>query len=135
MSRITKFVAGLGTLVALFAVFSPALWSVSHTQALSNVLFGQFAAMAIGHTTYRIASGKRPSLRAGVFSVICGLGLAVSPIFFGLVSGFTTVTMFSGLLVVLVGLYSIASNLTSEEEQRIPDITTDQTPEEGAKAA
>lgn len=135
MSRIIKLIAGLSTVAAIVAVFLPALWSVSHSQALASVLFGQFAAMSIGHTTYRITSGKRPSLRSAAVAVICGGALAVSPIVFELVTGFTTMTMVCGGLVVAVGLYGIGVNLTSEEEKRIPDLTTDQLHEESAKAA
>ena len=135
MSRIIKAVAVLGTVTSLLMVFTPTFWSVSHTQALANVLLGQFAVMAIGHTTYRITSGKPPSLRAAVAGVVCGLGLAVSPILLGPVAGFTTVTMVGGGFVAAVGLYGIVSKLLGEEEQRIPDLTADQTPEESAKAA
>ena len=135
MSRIIKAAATLGAVVALLMVFTPAFFTVSHTQALANVLFGQFAAMAIGHSAYRIASGKRPDLRAGIVGVICGTGLAVSPVFLELVTGFTTMTMVGGGFIAAVGLYAVVANLTGEDEQRIPDLRTDQPPEDGAKTA
>lgn len=135
MSRITKLFAAVGTVVALVTVFTPGLYAISHSQALTNVLLGQFAALATGHTAYRLSSGKRPALRSTVVGIVCGIGVAISPIVFELVTGFTTVTMFSGGFVAAVGVYGIYANLTTEEEQRIPDLSTDQTPDEGAKAA
>lgn len=135
MSRIIKLAAVLGALAGLVTVFTPAFWVLDHSQALANVLIGQFAAIAIGHTAYRITSGKRPSLRSAVAGVVSGIGIAVSPIVFGLVTGFTTVTMACGGLVVAVGLYGVVANLRTEEEQRIPDLQTEGTPDDGVNAA
>lgn len=135
MSRIIKTATVLGAVTSLVMVFTPAFFEVSHSQTLANVLFGQFAAMAIGHTAYRVASGKRPDTRAAVMGVICGAGLAVSPIILGLVTGFTTLTMVGGGIIVAVGLYGIVASLADEDEQRIPDIRTDQSPEDSAKTA
>jgi len=135
MSRIIKGIAALGVIVSLVVVFTPTFWSVGHTQALTNVLLGQFAVMSIGHTAYRLASGKRPSLRSAVVGTICGAGIAISPILLGLVSGFTSINMFSGGLIMAVGLYGIVANLTTEEEQRIPDLSAEQAPDDGPQAA
>jgi|GEM_PF-1970978 len=135
MSRIIKTAAVIGAIASLVMVFTPAFFDVSHTQALASVLFGQFATMAIGHTAYRVTSGKRPDMRAAIAGVICGAGLAVSPILLGLVSGFTTLTMVGGGIIAAVGLYGIVANLTGEDEQRIPDIRTEQSPEDSAKTA
>jgi hypothetical protein len=135
MSRIINWVAALAAVISLVTVFTPALWAVGHTQALTNVLLGQFAAMSIGHTAYRLVSGKRPSLRSAVVGTLCGVGIAISPILLELVTGFTTVNMASGALIAAVGLYGVITNLTSEEEQRIPDLSAEQSPDEGPQAA
>jgi len=135
MSRIIKLAAVLGTVMSLVMVFTPAFWAVSHTQALVNVLLGQFAVMAIGHSAYRITSGKKPDLRAAIVGVVCGGALAISPILLELVAGFTTVTMIGGGIIVAVGLYGIVANLVGEDEQRIPDLRTEQSPDDSPKAA
>ncbi|MBO4247015.1 hypothetical protein IL252_04155 [Halomicrobium sp. IBSBa] len=135
MSRITKALSLLGTLVAVVTVFTPALYAVSHTQALANVLLGQFAAMTIGYTAYRIASGKRPTLRPALIGLLCGLGIAISPVVLVPVTGFTTVTMFGGGFVAAIGLYGVVASQFGEDEDRIPDLSAERSPDESLKAA
>ena len=135
MSRIMKVVSLLGTLVALGMVATPALYEISHTQVLANVLLGQFAAMFVGYTAYRITSGKLPALKPALGGAICGFGLAISPVLLEPVAGFTTVTMFGGGFVGLVGLYGVVKSVVGEEEDRIPDLATDHSPDESPNAA
>ncbi|WP_226012422.1 hypothetical protein [Halomicrobium salinisoli] len=123
MARVTKAATVAATLVAVLLVFVPALYPVSHSQALSNVLVGQFAAMAVGHCAYRVAYGKRPALRSAVAAVVCGGFIAISPVLFGLVEPFTTITMVGGALVAIAGALAVVRAVTWDEGRDIHDLS------------
>ncbi len=123
MARVMKAVTAAATLVAVALVFVPALYPVSHLQALTNVLVGQFAAMAVGHCAYRIAYGKRPAIRSAVAAVLCGGFIAISPLLFGLVEPFTTITMVGGALVAAAGALAVFAAVTWDEGRDIRGLS------------
>ena len=129
MSRVTNLVTTVGALLGVVLVFVPAFFTISHSQALTNVLVGQFGAMAIGHSAYRVAYGKNPSARSAIAAILCGVILAVSPIVFGLVDGFTTITMVGGGVIALAGVLALLS-ARSSDDRNIPELSADR---EGAE--
>lgn len=116
---VTKWAAYLGTAAALWAVLAPSFWPVRHVQALTNLLLGEFAAVAIGHTAYRLASGKRAAPLTALFAAVLGAGIALSPLVFGLVTGFTTSNMVTGGVVAVAGVLAAVTGAvgTSERER------------------
>ena len=136
MTRAIKWAAIVATLAALATVFAPALWRVSHAQALTNVLVGEFATLTMGYTAYRIAYGKDPSRSAALVAAVLGAIIAASPLVFGLVQVFTSVNMIGGGIVVLVGLVAFATTFTGSEDRSIPDVASGRdASDEQAKAA
>ena len=106
MRQFVKWAAILATVAAGWTVIAPAIWQPDHTQALTNVLLGEFAALVLGHTAYRLTSGTDPSMSAALGGVLIGLVIALSPIVFGLVFGLTTSNMVCGGLVAVAGIAS-----------------------------
>ncbi|MCU4801089.1 hypothetical protein OB920_11980 [Halobacteria archaeon HArc-gm2] len=115
MSRVLKLAAVVATVAALGTIFAPALWRVSHGQALTNVLVGEFATLAMGYTAYRIAYGKDASRSVALAAAVFGAVLAVSPVVFGLVPVFTSVTMIGGGLVAVVSLVAFVTTFTGDD--------------------
>lgn len=106
MRRVVKWVAVFATIGAAWTVFAPGLWHPGHSQVLTNVLLGEFAALALGHTAYRLASGTDPLLSVSLGGALIGVAIAVSPLVFGLVYGLTTSNMVCGGLVAAAGVAS-----------------------------
>jgi len=79
MSRVLKLATVVATVAALATIFAPALWRVSHGQALTNVLVGEFATLAMGYTAYRIAYGRDASRSVALAAAVFGAVLAISP--------------------------------------------------------
>lgn len=122
MVRALKWAAVLASLGAVATVFAPAVWPVSHPQALTNVIVGEFAAIAIGYTAYRLTYGKGVLRSAALGAAVCGTVLAVSPLQFGLVDGFTSVNMVGGGLVAVVGLLAVAATFRGEEGREVTEV-------------
>ncbi len=143
MSRVIKWAALVATVVAVLTIFAPALWRVSHPQALTNVLVGEFAALTMGYTAYRIAYGKSPSRSVALAAFLLGTVLAVSPLVFGLVEPFTTVTMVGGGVVAVVALATLVATFLGDDGRQVRGVargreTNDDQPKTGdeqAKAA
>ena len=136
MSRALKWAAVLATIAALATVFAPAFLSVSYPQALTNLIVGEFAALSVGYTAYRIAYGKRPSRSVALATVVLGAILAVSPLVFGLVQSFTSVNMVGGGLVALVGLASLVTTFTDGDDRNVRNLSAGrEAGDDGAKAA
>lgn len=121
MKRFVKWAAILATVAAAWSIFAPGLWQPTHAQALTNVLLGEFAALALGHTAYRLASGTDPLLSVSLGGALLGVGIAVSPLVFGLVVGLTTSNMVCGGLVAVAGIASAVvarTGATGQESRR-----------------
>ncbi|WP_254273826.1 hypothetical protein [Haloarcula marina] len=104
MVNTTKWAGLAATLVAIVIVFLPSVLSTSHPQALTNLLVGEIGAIAIGHSTYRVASGKQAVPLAAIIGTLCGLLLTVSPIFLYPFDPFLSVMLFGGLVVTVGGV-------------------------------
>ncbi|MBX0321751.1 hypothetical protein EGH21_01775 [Halomicroarcula sp. F13] len=118
MVNATKWVGLAGTVVSIVVIFLPSVFSVPHTQALTNLLVGEIAALAVGHSAYRAASGKQAAPLAAVAGVVCGLVLTVSPILFYAVDPFLTVMLVLGLVVTAGGAAAIVDRYLGGEEGR-----------------
>ena len=122
MSRVIKWAAIAATLVAVGTVFAPAFWRVSHSQALTNLLVGEFAALTMGYTAYRVSYGRGPSRSVSLAAVVLGAVLAVSPVVFGLVEPFTTVTMVGGGVVAVVALVTFVTTFIGDDDRKVRGV-------------
>ncbi len=104
LKRLTQGAAAVGVLVAVWTVFAPAVWMPDHPQVLTNVLVGEFAALALAHTVYRMASGRPPFLSVALAAALFGALIAASPLVLGLVVGLTTSNMVSGTIIAVAGV-------------------------------
>lgn len=129
MRVLVKWVAVLATVAATWTIFAPMLWHPSHVQTLTNVLLGEFAAIALGHTAYRFTSGTDPSTLASLGGAGLGVVIAVSPLLFGLTFGLTTSNMVCGGLIAIAGIASfVVSRVQSPgREARRPGIENERT--------
>ncbi|QIO22318.1 hypothetical protein [Haloarcula sp. JP-L23] len=118
MVNATKWLGLAATVVSVVVILLPAVFSVPHTQALTNLLVGEIAALAVGHSTYRAASGKQAAPLAAVTAIVCGLLLTVSPMFLYAVDPFLTVMLLFGLVVTAGGAVAIVDRYVGGEEGR-----------------
>ncbi|MFC6975505.1 hypothetical protein ACFQL1_13965 [Halomicroarcula sp. GCM10025709] len=100
-------------IIGLVAVYRPA-----HEQALINLLLGEIGALAIGHTAYRISSGKQASPLGAGAAVFCGLVLAGTPFVFANFDPFLTIQLVCGLVLAVAGLGALAERYVGGEEGR-----------------
>lgn len=129
MKRVVKWAALLGTLASLWTVISPTFWQPDHIQVLANVLLGEFAALALAHTAYRLTSEQQPSIPLSLTATVFGVLIAASPLTFGLVTGLTTSNMASGGLIAVTGLAAAFITFRSSEERNLPNgLAADETP-------
>ncbi|GGN85798.1 MULTISPECIES: hypothetical protein [Haloarcula] len=118
MVNATKWLGLAATVVSVVVILLPAVFSVPHTQALTNLLVGEVAALAVGHSTYRAASGKQAVPLAAVTGIVCGLLLTVSPMFLYAVDPFLTVMLLFGLVVTAGGAAALVDRYVGGEEGR-----------------
>lgn len=120
MRRAVTWAAIAATVAATWTIFAPSLWQPEHGQALTNVLLGEFAAIALAHSAYRLASGTDPLVSVALGGAAIGVGIAASPVVFGLVVGLTTSNMVCGGLVAVAGVASavVARTQPSGRETR-----------------
>ena len=59
MVNITKWSGLVATIASLVVIVLPAFFRVAHTQALTSLLVGEVAVIALAHSAYRASSGKQ----------------------------------------------------------------------------
>lgn len=123
MFRSLKWTAAFATLAGLATVFAPALWSVGHVQALTNVILGEFATLSMGYTTYRIAYGKDASRSVALASAVFGAVVAASPLVLGSAGGFAAVTIAGGAVVAVVGLAAFVTTFLAGDDHGVRNAT------------
>jgi len=102
MVNLTKWSGLVATVASLVVILLPAFFRVTHTQALTSLLVGEVAAIALAHSAYRASSGKQASPLSVVAAIVSGLILLVSPLLLSPFDPFLTL-MIGTSLVVLVG--------------------------------
>ncbi|PSP83664.1 hypothetical protein BRC96_07545 [Halobacteriales archaeon QS_6_64_34] len=102
MVNLTKWSGLVATIASLVVIVLPAFFRVTHPQALTSLLVGEVAAIALAHSAYRASSGKQASLLSVVAAIISGLILVVSPLVLSPFDPFLTI-MLGVSLVVLAG--------------------------------
>ncbi|GAA0279848.1 SPW repeat domain-containing protein [Halobacterium noricense] len=129
MKRVVKWAAVLGTIASLWTAVSPTFWQPDHVQVLTNVLLGEFAALALAHTAYRLASEQQPSIRFSLAATALGVLIAASPLTFGLVTGLTTSNIVSGGLIAVTGLTAAFITFRRSKERNLPNaLAADEAP-------
>ena len=111
MVNLTKWVGLVATLVSLVIIALPAVFSVSHPQALTSLLLGEIAAIALAHSAYRASAGKQASPLAIGTAVVCGLGLLVSPILLAPTDPFLTIMLALSSVLVAGGVAAGADRI------------------------
>jgi drug/metabolite transporter (DMT)-like permease len=102
MVNLTKWSGLVATIASLVVIVLPAFFRVTHPQALTSLLVGEVAAIALAHSAYRASSGKQASLLSVVAAIVSGLILVVSPLVLSPFDPFLTI-MLGVSLVVLAG--------------------------------
>jgi len=100
-------------IIGLVAVYRP-----SHQQSLINVLLGEVGGLAIGHSAYRISSGKQASTVGALGAVFCGVVLAGSPFVFANFDPFLTIQLVCSAVLTLAGVAALAERYVGGEEGR-----------------
>jgi drug/metabolite transporter (DMT)-like permease len=102
MVNLTKWSGLVATVASIVVIALPAFFRVTHSQALTSLLVGEVAAIALAHSAYRASSGKQASPLSVVAAVVSGLILLVSPVLLSPFDPFLSL-MLATSLVVLVG--------------------------------
>lgn len=104
MVNLTKWSGLVATVASFVVIFLPALFRVPHGQALTSLLVGEIAAIALAHSAYRASSGKQASPLSIVTAVGTGLILVVSPLLLAPFDPFLTVMLGTSLVVLAGGV-------------------------------
>jgi hypothetical protein len=122
MSETRTTVLKWGTIVAAVLSFViiglVAMYRPSHEQSLINLLLGEVGAIAIGHTAYRISSGKQASPISAGAAVFCGIVLAGTPFLLANFDPFLTIQLICSLVLTLAGVAALAERFVGGEEGR-----------------
>jgi len=102
MVKLTKWSGIAATVASLVVIALPAFFRVTHSQALTSLLVGEVAAIALAHSAYRASSGKQAAPLSIVMAVLSGLVLLVSPLLLSPYDPFLSL-MIGISLIVLVG--------------------------------
>ena len=104
MVNITKWSGLVATIASLVVILLPAFFRVSHSQALTSLLVGEVAAIALAHSAYRASSGKQAAPLSVVVAVVSGLILLVSPLVLSPFDPFLSLMLATSLLVLAGGV-------------------------------
>ena len=104
MVNLTKWSGLVATIASLVVIVLPAFFRVTHPQALTSLLVGEAAAIALAHSAYRASSGKQAAPLSIVVAVVSGLLLLVSPLVLSPFDPFLTIMLGTSLLVLAGGV-------------------------------
>lgn len=104
MVNLTKWSGLVATIASLVVIVLPALFRVTHSQALTSLLVGEVAAIALAHSAYRASSGKQAAPLSVVAAVVSGLILLVSPLLLSPFDPFLTLMLGTSLIVLAGGV-------------------------------
>ncbi|MDS0281244.1 hypothetical protein [Haloarcula onubensis] len=118
MVNITKWSGLVATVASLVVIVLPAFFRVTHSQALTSLLVGEVAAIALAHSTYRASSGKQAVPLSIAASVVAGLLLLVSPVLLSPFDPFLTLMLGTSLVVLLGAVLSGVDRVRGGEAGR-----------------
>jgi len=118
MSNRSKWVLLAATLVSIAVIFVPAVLSIAYEQALVNLLVGELAALALGHATYRVSSGKPVAPMSVALAIVSGVALFLSPLFIEPVDPILTIMFVSGGVIAVGGVVGVVGRVLGGEEQQ-----------------
>ncbi|MBV0900646.1 hypothetical protein [Haloarcula salina] len=118
MANISKWILLAATLVSAAVIFVSAVLPVAYEQALVNLLVGELAALALGHATYRVSSGKPVAPMSMVLAIVSGVAMFLSPLFIEPVDPILTIMFASGVVVTVGGVVGVVGRVLGGEEQR-----------------
>ena len=118
MVNLTKWAGLVATIASFVVIFLPAFFAVPHSQALGNLLLGEFAALALAHSTYRASSGKQASIGAAVFAAVSGVGLILLTLWYYPVDPFLTLMLAFGAVITVGGVIALVDRFRGGEEGR-----------------
>ena len=104
MVNLTKWSGLVATVASLVVILLPAFFRVTHPQALTSLLVGEVAAIALAHSAYRASSGKQAAPLSIAAAVLSGLVLLVSPLLLSPFDPFLTLMLATSLVVLLGGV-------------------------------
>ena len=104
MVNTTKWSGLVATVASLVVILLPTFFQVPHAQALTSLLVGELAAIALAHSAYRASSGKQANPLSIVTAVVAGLVLLVSPLLLAPFDPFLTVMLATSLVILLGGV-------------------------------
>lgn len=118
MVNVSKWILLAATLVSLGVIFVPAVLPIAYEQALVNLLVGEMAALALGHATYRVSSGKPVAPVSVALALISGVLLFLSPLFIEPIDPILTIMFATGGVVTAGGVVGVLGRVLGGEEQR-----------------
>ena len=104
MVNLTKWSGLVATVASLVVIVLPAFFRVSHPQALTSLLVGEVAVIALAHSAYRASSGKQAAPVSIVAAIVSGLILLVSPVLLSPFDPFLTLMLGTSLVVLAGGI-------------------------------
>ena len=107
MAKLTKWSGIAATVASLVVIALPAFFRVTHSQALTSLLVGEVAAIALAHSAYRASSGKQAAPLSIVMAVLSGLVLLVSPLLLSPYDPFLSLM----IGISLIGVANIGPNV------------------------
>ncbi|WP_424003106.1 hypothetical protein ACOZ4I_03570 [Haloarcula salina] len=118
MVNTSKWLLLAATLVSVAVIFVSAVLPVAYEQALVNLLVGEMAALALGHATYRVSSGKPVAPMSVALAIGSGVILFVSPLFIEPVDPILTIMFVAGGIVTAGGVIGVLGRVLGGEEQQ-----------------
>jgi hypothetical protein len=118
MVDVLKWLGLVGTILSAVIVVLSGVFSIPYTQALINLLVGEFVVIAVAHSTYRISSGKQASPMAAGLAIGGGIVLAATPYLFARFDPYLTIQLVCSLVVVATGVGVFADRVLGGEEGR-----------------
>jgi len=104
MVNLTKWSGFVATIASLVIIVLPAFFRVTHPQALTSLLVGEVAAIALAHSAYRASSGKQAAPLSVGAAVVSGLILLASPLLLSPFDPFLTLMLATSLIVLIGGV-------------------------------
>ena len=118
MVNVFKWLGLVATILAAVVVVLSTVFSIPYTQALINLLVGEFVLLATAHSTYRISSGKQATMQATAVTIVGAAVLAGTPYLLARFDPYLTIQLVCSLVILASGLGALANRYVGGEEGR-----------------